>query len=267
LKLARKNINNLKIISLCLLSLIFLHIPSYSLSKAFDGIWFMGFNLKHDLLKDSSVRQAIYQSIDRKDIATNIMSKEVVPVGFVPPGMLGYDPDLVPRKYNLKYAKLLMKQAGYPMADQRLKDLSLLHTDGVKTIAIAQKIQSDLENIGIKVNLVEVSYEAETAWIKELTSGKHDFYLLGYKAGYEELFKEGEDKKTIDSFSLLEPLFKTNGETNFSGYSNEAVDELLYKVSGLDLALKSERHAKLKEINDILYQDLPAVVLFYIEKL
>lgn len=239
---------------------------SFAAAKEYDGIWFMGMNLRHELFKDSRARQAINSAIDKEYIVTEIMSEETVPIGFIPPGMLGYDPDLEPLPYDLKYAKLLMKKAGYPITDERIKNLSLLHTDGIKTIAIAKKIQSDLKNIGMKVNLVEVSYQNEEKWIKELTSGKHDFFLMGYKAGIAQLFTE-EASTQVDSFSLVEPLFRSNGEANFTGYSNSQIDKLLDQLTGLNIALKSERHVKLKKINQILYQDLPAVVLFYIEKL
>jgi len=227
----------------------------------------MGYNLNHKVLKEANVRKAINQCIDKKHIVNKIISAETIPIGFVPPGMLGYDPDLEPYIYNVANAKLLMKEAGYPVDDERLKKLSLLHTDGIKTIAIAKKIQNDLRMIGIKIDLVQVSYMDEEKWIKELTSGKHDFFLMGYKAGFEQLYSEKKYTRSIDSYSLLEPLFKTDGDANFTAYSDPNVDALFEKTSGLDMALKSERHAKLKEINDILYQDLPAVVLFYIEKL
>lgn len=240
---------------------------SEAYAKEYDGIWFMGVNLKHEIFSDLKVRQAVNSAIDKEYIVKKIVSEEVIPVGFVPFGMLGYDPDLEITFHDYKYAKLLMKKAGYPISDNRLKNLSLLHTDGIKTIAIAEKIQNDLRNIGMKVNLVEVSYENEDKWIKELTSGKHDFFLLGYKAGIEQLFTSEEAAAQIDSYDLIEPLFKTDGEANFTGYSNEQVDKLLGQLEGINIALKSERHIKLKKINQQLYKDLPAVVLFYIEKL
>lgn len=241
-------------------------LPSAAFSKEYDGIWFLGMDLKSAVLKDLNVREAVNLAIDKEYIAKKIVSEEVVPVGFVPFGMIGYDPDLEFKFQDTKAAKELMKKAGYSMADPRIKDLSLLHTDGLMTIEIAKKIQSDLRNIGMKVRLVEVSYQNEDRWVKELTSEKHDFFLLGYKAGIEQLFSTEEAVAQIDSYSLIEPLFRTGGEANFTGYSNAEVDKLLSQLEGINLALKNERHAKLKEINQILYKDQPAVVLFYIEK-
>jgi len=235
-------------------------------AKEYDGIWFLGMNLKSEVLKHRNVRKAVEYAVDKEYIAKKIVSEEVVPVGFVPFGMLGYDPDLEMRFQDFKTAKELMKKAGFSMNDQRIKDLSLLHTDGLMTIEIARKVQSDLRNIGMKVDLVEVSYQNEDKWVKELTSGEHEFFLLGYKAGIEQLFTT-EAIAQIDSQSLVEPLFKTGGDANFTGYSNAEVDKLLAQLKGINIALKNERHLKLKKVNQQLYQDLPAVVLFYIEKM
>jgi len=241
---------------------------SFAAAKEYDGIWFMGFNLNHDILKNREVRLAINSALNKDYIARNIASAEVIPISIIPVGMLGYDPDLEERPFDYKYSKLLMKKAGYPINDQRIKKLSLLHTDWLKTIAIAEEIQSNLRNIGIKVDLVEVSYQNETKWIEELTSGKHDFFLMGYKAGIEQLLATSEaDSIQIDSYDLVKPVFKTQGGVNFTGYSNAEVDKLLDQLSGINLALKEDRNKKLKQINDILYEDLPVVVFFYIDKL
>jgi ABC-type transport system substrate-binding protein len=226
----------------------------------------MAINLKTDLFKDVKVREAIDQTIDKEHIVNKIVSDEVVPNSYIPPKMLGYDPDLAPRNQDISYAKLLMKGSGYPINDKRLKNLSLLHTDGLLTVEIAKKVQADLRSIGMKVALVEVNYADEDKWIKELSSGKHDFYLLGYKSGIEQLFTD-EATSVFDSYSLIAPLFKTGGEVNFSSYSNPKVDKLLGQLESINIALKSDRNAKLKKINQILYKDIPAIVLFYIEKL
>lgn len=258
---------NKMIMASLVLGLLVIGHCAFAATKAYDGIWFLGFKTNEGLFKNPEVRQAVDAVLNKDDIALKIASKEVVPVSPIPPGMLGYDPDLDPMPRDIKYSKHLMKKAGYAMNDARIKGLSLLHTDGLMTIEIAKRIQADLRNIGMKVILVEVPYMNEDKWVDELMSGKHDMFLMGYKAGYEKLFTEEAVAQEIDSYSLVEPLFKTKADVNFTNYSNVEVDELLDQVSGFKLALKSERHNKLKKINQILFKDKPAVVLFYIEKL
>lgn len=236
-------------------------------SKDYDGIWFIGFNVKSPVFKNLAARQAVNQAIDKEYIAQKIASTEVTPASPIPPKMLGYDPDLKAAPFDLKAAKTLLKTAGFSVSDQRIKNLSLLHTDGLKTIEIAKKIQNELRRIGMKVSRTEVSYEKETKWIKELASGKHDMYLMGYKAGIEQLFTKEAEAKAIDGYNLVEPLFKTDADASFTNYSNAEIDKLLSQIDNLNLALKSERDKKLRRINQIIYQDLPVIVLFYIEKL
>lgn len=259
-------LNNLSIRLFLVIGILIVGSCSFAAIKEYDGIWFLGMNTRSTVLKHREARQAVNAVIDREHIARTIMSSEVTPAGIVPNGMLGYDPDMEPVEPDLKYAKLLMLKADLPINDQRLKNMSLLHTDGIKTVAIANKIKNDLRAIGIKIKLVEVPYQNEADWVEELASGQHDFFLLGYKAGIDELLKTEKDPR-VDSYDLLEPLFQSEGAANFTGYSNPEVDKLLEQLTGLDIALKSERHKKLKQINQILNQDLPAVVLFYIEKI
>jgi ABC-type oligopeptide transport system substrate-binding subunit len=83
----------------------------------------------------------------------------------------------------------------------------------------------------------------------------------------ERLFTSDEAVADVDSASLLEPLFKTGGDANFTGYSNSAVDKLFAQLAALNPALKEERHRKLKAVNRQLAKDLPVIGLFYIETL
>ncbi len=258
----------LKIVICLFFVFCFLLPTSFASPKKYDGIWFLGFNLHKNLLQDVRVRQAVAHCINQDYIATKIMSEEVSPASIIPPSMLGYDPDLTPYKTNPKFSKLLMKRANHPLNDPSLKTLSLLHTDGLKTKEIVYNIKLALQKIGMKVKLTEISYRDQAKWIKELESEKHDFFVMGFKAGVEQLFtEEASSLPIIDSYGLIEPLFATNGDANFTSYSNPDIDGALRKISGLDPALKGERHNRLKKINRQLYKDLPVIVLFYIEKL
>lgn len=239
---------------------------AFASTKAYDGIWFLGFNLKQGVFKNSKVRYAVNHSINKEVIIENVISGEVTPASIIPPTMIGYDPKLKPYKYNVSYGKKLMRLAGLPVTDKRLKNLTLLHTDGVKTIEVAKIIQKSLRKLGMKVTRIQAPYKDQKRWVKELKSGKYDMFLLGYKAGVEQLFTSEAETKA-DSYSLVEPLFDSQGYANFTGYNNPKVDKLLSQVADLNPALASERNDKLKQVNRIIYRELPVLVLFYIEKL
>lgn len=242
-------------------------ISSLSSAKEYDGLWFMGFNVQKTPFENLQARQAVAHALNKDYITVNIMSEEVTPASFIPPGMVGYDPTLSPYILNLKYAKTLMKKAGYPPNHPALKRTTLLHTDGIKTVEIAKKIQEDLKQLGVRIELVQVSYRNEDLWNRELSSRRHHLFLMGYKAEAEQLFTREASARAAESFRLLEPLFRTGADANFTGFSSPAVDKLLDQVSVIGPAFQSEREQKFKEINRTLYKNLPAVILFYIEKL
>jgi peptide/nickel transport system substrate-binding protein len=71
--------------------------------------------LKPNPLRDARVRQAISKMIDRKLIIDRILSGAGMPAGqLVPHGLGGYSDKLPPERIDLKAAKELLAQAGYP---------------------------------------------------------------------------------------------------------------------------------------------------------
>jgi len=249
--------------SLIVLSCLLLAVSQVE-AKEYDGIWFLGFNVRQSPFDNAKVRQAVAHCLDVNAVR-GMIGEENDTGNFVPPGMPGYAPELDPYKLDLPYAKTLMKTARYPLNHPRLKNLALLHTDGVKTVEIAKKIQKDLRQIGMRVTLIQVSFRDEEKWHRQLASNEYPLFLMGYKA--ESVFTEEAISKPADSVQLLEPLFKTGGEANFFGYSNPTADMLFDQLSVISPTLLREREIKLKEINRVLYKELPAIVLFYIEKL
>jgi ABC-type transport system substrate-binding protein len=292
----------------------FLSLPSFA--KSYDGIWFMGFNLKKQIFSDNngqSVRKAFSIAVDRKYICEKIVGDPMVPTGIIPPGLLGYDPDFKSYGYDPVKAKAIMKISGYTMTDPRLKNIVILHTTGQKTLAIVKKIQKDLAKLGVKVISRPVDTLNQELWQAELTAGKYDLFLMGFKAttpdrifvgnqsnkifhaaeclqlppekdqvlfgSYEEAItaqfhpdpvcnpQPSPTNEAKDTLTLLEPLFRTDGDANFTHYSNKQVDALLTEAANIQPAQMSEKYNKLRDINRLLVVDPPALNLFYIESL
>jgi len=163
-----------------------LEVPSLAADKQYDGIWFLGFNLHKDVFGDVNgkvVRRAVTIAIDRNKIAQKIIGDDVVPVDVIPPGMEGYDSALTAYPHDYREAKKLMKSAGYTLYDKRLKTITLLHTDGVKTKEIVDEIKRDLINLGFDITTTQIKFSDTAQWNKELASGKYHMFVMGYKAG------------------------------------------------------------------------------------
>jgi len=174
---------------------------SFASAKSYDGIWFLGFNLHKDIFLNENgklTRKAFSMAIDRSWIAENIINDNTVPYSIIPPGMTGYDPNIEKTMLNLSEAKKLMKQAGYPMDDKRIKKLTLLHTDGEKTKEIVKWIKRHLINIGVDLELVEIDYSNTASWEAALQSGQHHMFVMGYKSSlFTQVFIGDKEKKVF----------------------------------------------------------------------
>ncbi|MFA6169866.1 MAG: ABC transporter substrate-binding protein [Candidatus Margulisiibacteriota bacterium] len=246
---------------ICYLSFVI----SAASAACYDGIWFLGFNLEKEPFNNVYVRQAAAHAINKQTIL-RLASEEVSPGSVIPPGMSGYRTDLAPYSFNLKQAKVLMRRGKYLPVHPKLKKITLLHTDGIRTVAIAKEIKKELKELGMNITLIQVKYD-DKAWNDELNSRRHHLYLLGYKADFTQSLTREAAPDVVDTYKLLEPLFHTGGAANVNSFSNSTVDMLLDQVSVISVAYQVERELKLKEVNKVLYQELPALVLFYIPKL
>jgi ABC-type transport system substrate-binding protein len=261
--------NNTWVRGLITLVICSLFIGQFSLASAkeYDGIWFLGFNLNRPPFNQLAVRQAVAHSLDKEYIAREIMGEEIVPGSPIPPGVEGHDSSLAAYKLNVKYAKKLIAQSGYKSSDPILKSVILLHTDGDKTIEIAQLIREELKKIGLKVELEQVRYRDEEKWNSALAGGKFSLFLMGYKSDNGDLFTQEAHSDRTDGSKILSPLFSPGGEANFTGFNNAAFNELMQRLSLLNPALSKERGKKLIEAGRLVYRSLPIVPLFYIEKI
>ena len=222
----------------------------------YDGLWFMGFNLHKDVFqgdKGLMVRQAMSMAINQKKMSRSVLQEKKIPDSYIPLGMEGYKSEIV-STYDVVAAKQVMFAAGYNMSDPRIKNIRLLHTEGAMTKRIAEWVKDDLKHIGVRVELVSVSYAQHSTWENLLKKGESHLYLMGFKA---------EDK--YDVMSFLKPVFHSNGYANFSFYRNENVDTLINE--GAYAINKDIRLQKIGLIHKQLTNDLPLIGLFYIQVL
>jgi len=204
--------------ALCVISNV-----SFAQAKEYDGVWFLGFNLHTKLFGDENgkiVRQAVAIAIDREKIAKKIIGDDTVPVGIIPPRMEGYDPELPPYPHDYSMAKNLMRSAGYPLNDKRLKNISFLMTDGERTKLIVDEIKRDLINLGFDITTTVVKYANTKEWEKELTSGKYDMFVMGYKAGsIGEIFIADKSTGLFHKFTCFKNTTNEADQQFFDKYS------------------------------------------------
>ncbi|HMN58838.1 MAG TPA: ABC transporter substrate-binding protein [Anaerolinea sp.] len=150
------------------------------------NIFYIGFNVDMAPFNNEKVRQALAQAIDRKRIVD-----QYYPVGslvanvFVPPAMKpGYSDTPAYYEYNKDAAKALLTEAGFDFN----QEITLSFRNVVRGYLptpdkVAQEIQAQLAEIGVKVKLNQME---SAAFIDATSAGQEGFYLLGWGADYPD---------------------------------------------------------------------------------
>jgi peptide/nickel transport system substrate-binding protein len=144
-------------------------------------------------------RRAIAHVIDKKKIIEILNNGFGLPQNgpMSPSSGFFYNPDVTVYDYNLDKARAILKQAGfkYRNSDQMLEDpqghaveFNLYTADAgiAGRVQMAAIIRSDLEKIGMKVNLVPVEFN--TLVNKLMASFDWDMVMIGLTGGVEPHF-------------------------------------------------------------------------------
>lgn len=211
------------------------------------------FNYDNEFLKDSVVRKAIALGVDRESYANELLKGTATAAIGPFPGSLPFgEKNLIGYEYDKEEAVKILSDAGYEDTDgdgileKDGKKLSLdiaIFSTRAEIPVIGEAMQADLKEIGIEANLK--SYESVNPI---LASGDFDICLYNTNTA-----------TTGDSQSFLELYFKTGGSTNYGGYSNPIVDELIEKYQ--DEIDTEKRNEIATEVQQILIDDNAALFL------
>ena len=205
---------------------------------------FLALNNAKAPFNDKRVRQAIWYAIDIKGIIDGIMLKSVgQQLAPMSSSAFGYPAQpLPPREFNPDKAKQLLREAGYPNG---FTAEYLVYSNNVypKDDEVAQAIQAQLANVGIKINISML--EIATALAK-VQRAEFEISKQGCAAGTGDFAQ-------CAARDYLGPRARNR-------YDNPKVNELL-----LHAVAMSDPKARVKdyeEVGKILYEDAPNVWLF-----
>ncbi|MFH2131805.1 MAG: ABC transporter substrate-binding protein, partial [bacterium] len=197
---------------------------------------------RHKALQNQNVRQAIVYAVNNVGIEQKIMKGTATPAGQMSPkGYLGYKESLKPR-YDLKKAKQLMVEAGYPNGFEA--SMIAPNNRYINDEKIAETFAGMLSKIGIKINLKTMP---KAQYWDEFDRQPADFQMIGWHS-------DTEDSGNFYEFLVMCPNKETGyGQYNSGNYCNQRVDQLT-------LAAQTETNVKkriaiLQEIEQILYDD------------
>jgi oligopeptide transport system substrate-binding protein len=180
----------------------------------------IGFNTTKPPFDDVNVRKAFTQALD-KDRIISLTFRNLVQRadGILPPGIPGYNQDLVGLDYDVNQAKEWIRQSKYGDVSS-LPPITITTSGygGLISLTLEAAVTQWRDNLGVEVTVRQL----EPDWfIYHLKEEKDEMFDMGWIADYPH----PED--------FLDVLFHTGAENNFGEYSNPAIDAIL-EQAGLE---------------------------------
>jgi len=230
-----------------------------TLPKVLSGEWtaeswpdpavgFVGVNMRDATLGDDlQLRQALSESADAAAVVSE--AGEGVPLqasGYVPPGIAGHRADQNPYAYDLEQAQALVADLGVAPR------LAYWYTASERGREIANILTAGWATAGIGVEASAFDGPALFDRLSRADTGSGaELFAMGYIANYPSM---GD---------FLYPLFSSDQSSigSFTGYSNQAVDELLVQARGtLDAQQRQNLYAQAEKL---ILADMPAIPLYF----
>lgn len=207
---------------------------------------YLGLNNRIKPFHDIRVRKAVAHALDMKKILTQVLKGFGALGGSLEaPAIPGANKDLKPYPYDPAKAKRLLSAAGYP--------------DGFETtfyIPTNRYFMDEEVARAIKAQLKEVGID-----VKILTPDWPMLIHLLEKGTEVPMFIMGKGSPSADLNLTLNHAIKTGGKMNYFQYSNPKVDRLISEQEGT--VDPKERFRILHQIQSIVYDEVPAITLFY----
>jgi ABC-type transport system substrate-binding protein len=141
---------------------------------------YVAINTTRGPLKDVRVRQALNHAVDVRTLLSTVMANRGVPAaGALPPGILGYDSTRAPYDYDPAKARRLLVEAGHGNGFS----VRLWRTQRAELARLAQSIQQNLAEVGIRAEIVERDASSARAAVR---NGEADLFLTDWWADYPD---------------------------------------------------------------------------------
>ena len=201
---------------------------------------------------DLKVRKAVNMAIDKDRIVQMINNRAVPANQPLPPSMPGYDKNFKGYPHDPQKAKQLLADAGYP--DGFETELYVMNTD--PNPRIAQAIQQDLSEIGIKADIKALAQANVIA-----AGGAKDQAPMIWSGGMAWI------ADFPDPSNFYGPILGCAGATpggwNWSWYCNKDLDAEAAKADAIvDPARQDERNKMWSDVYDKVMADAPWVPVF-----
>ncbi len=212
------------------------------------SFYYIGFNYSKPPFDDAIIRRAFSQAVNKDKLASLVFKDMMQPAdGILPPGMPGFNENLLGLDFDINEAKELIAASSYG-------DVSNLPPITITTSGWGGQISQELEaiiyewrlNLGVEVEVRQLEPEV---FLYNLLEEKDEMYYMGWIADYPH------------PQNFLEVLFSSGSEYNYGEYANPEVDALL-RMAGIeqDSTLSLELY---QQIEQKLVSDAACIPLWF----
>ena len=226
------------------------------LSQPGTNIGYLALNMERPPFDNNKVRLAINHAINKSEIIKHLYQGLGIPAkNPIPPTLWSYDNTIEDFEYNPELSRQLLAEAGYENGfETTLWALPVPRPYIPDGRALAEVIQSELNNIGIKAKIV--TYDWGT-YLEKTKNGEHDMAMLGWSA----------DLGDPDNFFYF-LLSKTSAEKpagNIAFYKSDEMQNILEKARSI--TDREERIALYKQAQHLFHKDVPWVPLAHAKQI
>ncbi|MDQ0351421.1 peptide/nickel transport system substrate-binding protein [Alkalibacillus filiformis] len=216
--------------------------PEINMSEE-DGIGFQGLMLNTDRepFDNQKVRQAMNYAVDRDAITEVVFHNGAEPaVSPFAPSSWANNPDLEVPDREVEKAQELLEESG-------VEDLSFTLTVSPSPAEqqLSEMLKSMLDDVGFEVEIEQVEFGAI---LDRMYEGDYDVARLGWSG-------------RVDPDGNAYSWFHTDETYNFTGSSNEQLDELL--VDARTTVDQNERQEMYRQAAEILWDEAPYIFLYH----
>lgn len=218
------------------------------------NVGFWAFNTKKAPFDQVKVRQALALAINQSAILQAVYFDQATAAkSILPPTSWAFASELPAAEYNPEQARLLLAEAGFHQGfSMDIWAMPVQRLYNPNALKMAELMQADLAQIGIKANIV--SYEWN-AFRRKLSAGEHDSVLIGWSA----------DNADPDNF--FRPLLScaaADSGSNRAHWCDPVFDQLLKQA--LTTVDQQERRSYYVAAQHYLHKSKPLVALAHSQR-
>ncbi len=209
---------------------------------------YLGLNTGMKPFDNPKVREAVARAIDKSKIVTLLNGRAVPAEGMLPPALPGFDPADKGYPYSPDVSRKLLAEAGYPNGFS----VTYWSSNSQTVLKVAQQIQQDLSQVGIKAELKPVTFPTLLSAVS--------------RPGNAPMFGGNWSQDYPDPSNFLPTLFhsrqiKPSHAINTTFFTDTLTDRLLDQADRQ--ASEAERFATYRKAQARIIGQAPIVPLYH----